>query len=268
MQKFAVIGKGVQHSLSPIIHQQFAKQFNIKLDYQIIEAVDNQDFTNKVFAFFATGGSGLSVTSPFKRQAYKLSKYKHVNALTSESGNTLWENNNNLLQVENTDGAGLLTDLKINKKLYIKNKKILILGCGGVVFNIINFLLDENPRIILIANRTKNKVFKLINTLNLDNKKVVPFTEKSKQNIDLVIDCRLPINDIATINKIISYKCPYYNLGYMTQANNMCDLLTKKSITSFNGLGMLVEQAALQFYLWHRKKPKTSYVLAEVKSQK
>jgi shikimate dehydrogenase len=268
VQKFAVIGKGIQHSLSPIIHQQFAKQFNIKLDYQIIEAADDQDFTNKVFAFFAAGGSGLSVTSPFKQKAYELAKYKNINALNSKSGNTLWKKNNKFLQVENTDGAGLLTDLKKNKKLYINNKKLLILGCGGVVFNVINFLLAENPHTILIANRTKHKVFELINTLNLDNKKVTPFIEKAKHKIDLVLDCRSLIDDMSTIKKLVSYSCPYYNLGYTAKVNNMCELLTKNSIPVFDGLGMLVEQAALQFYLWHRKKPKTSYVLAKVKTQK
>ncbi len=266
MQKFAVIGRGIQHSLSPIIHQQFAKQFNIKLDYQIIEAVDNQDFTNKVFAFFATGGVGLSVTSPFKQQAYELAKYKHVNALSSKSGNTLWKNNNNVLQVENTDGNGLLTDLKTNNNLDISNKILLILGCGGVVFNIIKFLLAEKPKAILISNRTQHKIFQLIKNLRLDNNKVTHFTEQSKQKIDLVVDCRVPTDDIATINKIISYNCTYYNLGYTTQINNICGLLTKNNTPAFDGLGMLVEQAALQFYLWHSKRPKTSYILDHLKS--
>jgi shikimate 5-dehydrogenase len=46
--------------------------------------------------------------------------------------------------------------------------------------------------------------------------------------------------------------------------NNIRNLLIKNSVPFFDGLGMLVEQAATQFYLWHNQKPQTNYVLAKL----
>ena len=262
MLKFAVIGNGIKHSLSPSIHKKFAKQVNIKLDYEIIEATDNKDFINKVTAFFNSGGTGLSVTFPFKRQAYELAQHKHQNALQSQSGNTLWLNKNNILQVENTDGPALITDFKA-KNITIKNKILLILGCGGAVFNIIKFLLAESPQKIIILNRTMSKISKLIEFLSLDQTKVTPFTEYVSYAIDLVIDGRSVTDDIDIINKIISYKCSVYSLGYGAPVENIGNLLTTKAVSYYDGLGMLVRQAALQFSLWHGVNPDIHLVYLE-----
>ena len=50
MYKLGVMGKGISYSLSPQIHKEFAKQFDIKIDYQIYDIED--DPLNFVEDFF------------------------------------------------------------------------------------------------------------------------------------------------------------------------------------------------------------------------
>ena len=88
MEKFAVIGNPVEHSRSPVIHQIFARQFNIKLEYEKLYAEIGQ-FTNKAGHFRVLGGSGLNITVPFKQEAFHWVEQLSERAAIAQAVNTI-----------------------------------------------------------------------------------------------------------------------------------------------------------------------------------
>ena len=110
-QTCAVVGNPIEHSRSPAIHQSFAKQCGISLDYQKILATP-EDFETRVRRFFEQGGIGLNITLPFKETAHALCDQLSDVAAACGSVNTLSMTQQGQLLGDTTDGAGLINDLK------------------------------------------------------------------------------------------------------------------------------------------------------------
>jgi len=128
-KKFAVFGNPIKHSKSPQIHQQFASQFEMDIDYQKLLSTP-QAFSDDIGLFFTTGGIGCNVTVPFKEQAFAICEALTETAKTAGAVNTLYTIEDTLWG-HNTDGAGLVNDLCKNHRVDIENSRILILGAGG-----------------------------------------------------------------------------------------------------------------------------------------
>lgn len=124
---FAVIGNPVAHSYSPRIHHQFAEQFGITLEYKKLLAEPGH-FSEAVLDFCSTGGRGLNVTVPFKVDAWQFAQSLSDRARVAEAVNTLLFNSDGIAFGDNTDGAGLLQDIRHNLNFDLKGKKVLILG--------------------------------------------------------------------------------------------------------------------------------------------
>ena len=106
-----------------------------------------------IIDFHSSGGRGLNITLPHKMSAMNSVSVLSPNAIQAKAINTIYFNGNEIIG-DNTDGIGLIADLRNNFQVEIKNKKILILGAGGAVRGIIGSLIKENPSHIEIANRT------------------------------------------------------------------------------------------------------------------
>lgn len=246
IKRFAVMGMPIMHSLSPLIHYTFAKQTGIKLRYDKL-LVSAEDFQREVQSFFALGGVGLNITSPLKELAYKLSDVQTPRCLEVGSANTLWQSNGKL-HADNTDGPGLITDLKNYSD--ITGKSILILGAGGAARGIIPALAAESPRNIAVLNRSIARAEQLI----------AAFPGKV-QRADLCSNYQIIINATTTNGEMLTDKIMQaaefcYDLRYAYYANTA---FTKRAqqlgIASQNGLGMLISQAALSFKIWHEVMP-------------
>ena len=83
--QFAVFGHPIAHCLSPQIHQAFARQFGIALDYRTIDAAPAQ-FAEAVRRFFEAGGCGANVTLPHKAAAFALADERSVAATPCRYG--------------------------------------------------------------------------------------------------------------------------------------------------------------------------------------
>jgi shikimate dehydrogenase len=128
-KKFAVLGFPIQHSLSPLIHNSFAKQINVDISYSKIK-VDLKKFKEVVIQLRDEKFTGVNVTVPLKFEALKVSTSSSDNSKISKAANCLSFKNNKIIHAENTDGFGLVKDLS-NKKIDLVNRKILIIGAGG-----------------------------------------------------------------------------------------------------------------------------------------
>ena len=259
--RFAVIGNPIEHSLSPEIHQAFAKQVGIRLTYsKLFSEVDQ--FTGTVNRFVEEGGTGLNVTAPFKQDAYAYSNSLSDAAKSANAVNTLHAVDGQINGF-NTDGIGLVRDLK---RLHwnLDSADLLVLGAGGATQGILQPLLDSGAQ-ITVANRTLSKADALLTTFPPIR---ITSLDKIESNWSIVINATaagwhnqaLPID----VNHLRDAKC--YDLGYAKdgQTTFIQQIESMASETS-DGLGMLVEQAAESFYIWHGIRPSTENVLSELR---
>lgn len=264
MDAYAVIGNPVSHSLSPFIHQAFAKQTGQNLTYELIEA-PLDGFKDCLSSFINKGGKGCNITLPFKEEALQVADQCAARAEIAGAVNTIKVQNNNQLLGDNTDGIGLIRDLKKNHHYEIKNKKILILGAGGAVKGILKPLLDEQPTLVVIANRSFDKAVNLVEKFH-DYGNISPCHLFSIENMpyDLIINGtslghqgKLP----ALQNNLFGPNSWFYDLTYGKSAQLFREwALSQGAPKALDGIGMLVEQAAESFYLWRGVRPETKEI--------
>ena len=269
MKKFAVIGNPISHSLSPVIHQQFAKQFDINLEYTKIQAESSQ-FGQKISEFRANGGFGLNVTVPYKKDAFVLAEQLSDSSILAKSVNTL-SFNEGKINGDNTDGLGLINDLKVNKGITLSTKRILILGAGGAVSGVIGPLLAQHPELLLIANRTAEKARDLAAQFSTAGPVIgcgLKNIEKTK--FDLVINgtAASMTGELPQVNsKVLEDVAFAYDMMYSDSSTTFINWAQQHGvINTADGLGMLVEQAAASFFIWHAKRPDTGSVLKHLRS--
>ena len=259
--RYAVIGNPIEHSKSPDIHLLYADQTGEMLSYEKIFA-DVSQFTKVVNDFFSNGGKGLNVTVPFKNAAYEfvdeLSDYaKHASAV-----NTIYKNSAGKYVGANTDGIGLLRDLKKTLRLQLQKKKILIVGAGGATQGIVEPLLNENPAELFIANRTVSKAEKIAKQFEEFGKiSSCALSEIPKQVYEVVLhatSASLHSNNIELPSEIISPTTCCYDLLYSDQDTPFMQWAKQHGAEQvIDGFGMLLEQAAEAFYIWRGKRPDT-----------
>ena len=142
MRKFCGIGNPVDHSLSPMIHHEFAKEFDIEISYEkILSPVDSFNLTAE--KFMSSGSSGFNITLPFKINAYNFADDLTDEAKAAGAVNTI-KIDNNIIFGENTDGKGLVNDLERNLEQTLRDKEILIIGAGGATRGILKPILDKH----------------------------------------------------------------------------------------------------------------------------
>ncbi len=121
VKKFALIGENISYSLSPIIHNLFARQFNLHIDYRIIDT-SAENFWASLEDFVAQSGAGLNITVPYKEIIFNNLQYLSPESAIAKSVNTLVINKN-IITGYNTDGIGFIRDITINHNFDLKNKK-------------------------------------------------------------------------------------------------------------------------------------------------
>ena len=254
LQRFAVMGHLVSHSLSPVIHQHFAAQFGHHIDYKKI-SIEEDTFEQQVKDFFNQGGQGLNITLPAKRWAYQLCQQTTQRARFAKAVNTLWMRDE-CLHGDNTDGFGLVSDLK--KHQAIHGQSILILGAGGAVSGVIEPLLEENPRELTIANRTVEKAYDLQRQFPQAKASSIKDLEKGYNIIVHATSASLNNDELILPEAIWSTHPFAYDLSYQLKGNTpFVGLARKKGCEAMDGLGMLIEQAAESYFIWKGVRPDT-----------
>ena len=267
---YAVIGNPITHSLSPQIHKQFAEQTDQNLIYQAIESPLDK-FTEMVEQFRSAGGCGLNVTVPFKQEAWKLSDQRTEVAERAGAVNTLWFDDQGLIQSDNTDGRGLVRDIMINHDQIIRGKRLLILGAGGAVRGVLEPILNENPESFVIANRTVSRAEELADLFSdLGDVSASGYSDLEGMSFDMIINgtsASLQGELPPLRNKILAKKGMCYDMMYSKTPTAFVkwgqDCGAKLSV---DGLGMLIEQAAESFFIWRGVRPETDRIIFSLRS--
>ena len=262
---YAVIGNPIAHSKSPLIHEVFAKQTQQAIHYgRIFSELD--DFKKTTQEFFERGGKGLNVTIPFKLQAYELAQHKTPRAQSAQAANMLWVDNGQLW-CDNSDGEGLTRDLrrllKQRSGAALNGIKVLILGAGGAAQGVIEPLMGAGVAGITVFNRTHEKAEALVKQfteLAFKDKvhlKALPLSELKNGSYDLIINATATglSNESPIAKDVLKAIIHPDTLAYdMVYGKETCFMQDAKAlgIQAVDGLGMLVEQAALAFETWRQ----------------
>ena len=271
--KLGVIGSPIEHSKSPEIHTNFADQFDLELVFEKY-LVSKDECLEWVKSFFESGGHGLSVTLPLKEVVLEIADDISLRAKQAAAANMLFLKDGKIF-ADCTDGHGLVIDLK-TKQIDIAGKKILILGAGGAAKGIVPSLLNENPKQVIVANRTPEKAIQLVaqihelggsqmkssilmpSSLTLDNIENTSF--------DLVINATSASTsadqNLEVDSSIFKDAAAALDLYYSQTDTPFMQMAKEQSVAKvYDGWGMLVEQAAESFLQWTGFKPDTKGLL-------
>jgi len=272
--KLAVIGKPISHSKSPEIHQDFASQFDTKIEFKKDE-VTPETLETWLADFFKDGGKGVSITLPLKEAALNYADEISDRARLASACNVIYSKDEKIF-ADCTDGFGLIKDLEENLKVLLKDKKILILGAGGAARGIIPSIIEKKPAKLKVANRTESKALLLREDLeakvNLKEKNTI--FEAGDLSDDFLLDDSydLVINSTSISTQageslglpkaLFTGTKLAYDLFYSAKKTAfMQDALAAGAEKVSDGWGMLVEQGAESFRLWTNLIPDTSRLL-------
>ena len=252
MKKYLVIGNPIDHSLSPKLHNYWIKHNNIEAIYEK-RKLEKKDLQNIIFDIKQGKLNGINVTIPFKQSIIPFLDELSKEAADTNSVNTIYLNNGKVIG-HNTDIAGF--ELSIRYYNYdINNKKILILGAGGVVPSIIVSLFKMKASKIMISNRTNEKAEKLKDWF----KKIDLIKWGELEEFDMIINATsIGLKEDDTINlnfsNIGSNKF-FYDVIYNPPETDFLKKGKASGNKSINGKMMFIYQAHQAFTIWHHQIP-------------
>jgi len=252
MKKFLVIGNPIDHSLSPKLHNYWIKKNKINAIYEK-QKLENSNLEKLLFQIKEKKIYGINVTVPFKNSIIPFLDELTLEAKATKSVNTIYLENNKVIG-HNTDIGGFETSI-YKSNINLQNKKILILGAGGVVPSIIYALKKMKVSEITLSNRTKKKAENL--KKHFKDIKIIKWGEII--DFDMIINATtLGLKEKDKINLNFPKSCKnklFYDVIYNPKETIF--LKTGKNLGNniINGKLMFIYQALLAFDIWHKLKP-------------
>ncbi|MBP9219423.1 MAG: shikimate dehydrogenase [Sterolibacterium sp.] len=270
--QYVVIGHPVAHSKSPRIHGYFARQTGQNMHYgTLLAPLDG--FVAAVTAFRDGGGCGMNVTVPFKEEAFRLATRLSPRARAAGAVNTLSFRQADI-EGDNTDGAGLVRDIRDNLGVSLAGKRILLLGAGGAARGVLLPLQQQAPATLVIANRTAARAQALVHCLQGQGTTLRACSFEALAG-EIATDGAFEIVINATSAGLSEATLPLpggvfqpgglaYDMMYGRQTPFM-QQAQQAGARVADGLGMLVEQAAEAFWVWRGIRPQTAALLDELR---
>ena len=253
MKKYLVVGNPVEHSLSPKLHNYWLSSNKIEAIYGKLQAYD--DDLKELCSSIKNGQiNGLNITVPFKKKIIPHLDLLSGHALRTQSVNTVCLSNGNVTGY-NTDIDGF--ELSLEKLDYdVSNKKVMILGAGGVVPSIIYALKKMNVPQIYLSNRTKEKaqiLKKLFDGIEVIDWGMLPDFDMiiNATSIGLKENDKFGIDFSKAENNKLFFDVIYnpFNTDFSKAGNKPGNIIE-------NGLNMFLFQAQKAFSIWHNIEPK------------
>ena len=266
--KLFVIGKPIEHSRSPIIHNFWIEKYSLNASYNKLE-VDKTDIKDLIQQVRDGKIQGLNITIPYKKIMTDFVDEVEESALRSNAINTVYRVKDKIIGA-NTDGIGFISSLKTDLNFNINsNTNVMCIGAGGAAYGIVSSLIDLSPNIIKIGNRTKSSGIKLIKHFEKFTRtkkicEITPLGPKSINNIDLLVNCtscgmdgKNPLAiELSSMNK----KSLVYDIVYEPAFTPLMKLAVENKLRNTNGFYMLARQAAESFYRWFGIMPGDAHI--------
>ena len=270
VSKYTVFGNPIAQSKSPAIHYMFAEQAGFTIEYDRTLANQENIISSLTNFFIDDNAKGCNVTSPFKEQVAKWVNDLTPAATIAGAVNTVIRKDDGTFLGDTTDGKGLVQDFdRLN--LPVEGARILLLGAGGAARGVLQSILALEPSLLMIANRTEKKAILLASLIPQDNFVGVALNQLNEvqQPFDLIINSTSAslTGELPTIpDSVISRSHNVYDMSYADKPTVFLQHAKKLGVlNTFDGLGMLVGQAAESFYLWTGFRPDVSPVIDKLR---
>jgi shikimate dehydrogenase len=270
--QFAVFGHPIAHSLSPRIHAHFGAQTGIPLHYAAIDAPP-ETFVAQLADFSSADGAGANVTLPLKQLAATQCAERSDFATRAGAVNTLTRLADGRWRGDNTDGDGLVRDLTERHALDLRGRRGLVLGAGGAARAAVFALLDAGVDELVIVNRTPERADALADAVGEPARVYTRYWEDlgTCGNFELIVNATAAGHDRSTLDLPFAPVAPRalcYDLSYGAAAFSfLAWARAARAGQALDGLGMLVEQAAEAFAIWHGVRPETDGIYAQLREE-
>ena len=271
MDRYVVAGNPVEHSQSPFIHAEFARQTGQVMAYgRLLWPLEG--FADSLRALVESGAKGCNITVPFKFEAARIATRLSDRAALAQAANVLsfdaegW-------RADNTDGIGLVRDLETNAGVPLRAKRVLLVGAGGAAAGLLGPLLQARPAEIVVANRTLDRARHLVErhqSMAADAMLRASTLTECGEAFDIVINATassLQGVAIPVSHRVLRPGALALDLMYGPAAQGFLDWAAAHGATGRDGLGMLVEQASAAFELWRGVRPDTAPVLTALRQR-
>ena len=267
---YAIIGKPVTHSLSPVLHNHWFNKYNIEASYSLID-IDDHDLQSVIEKIKSKKLHGVNVTLPYKQKIIPYLDRLINDARLTNSVNTIYLDNNNTVVGENTDVYGLQAAY-LKEIVSENNKKALVIGAGGVSPSVIFSLKKSNIQNISIVNRTHDKSIFLKKKFSFLNIIEWKFLKEEISNFDIIINATsLGLKNGQEFE--FNFENVKKNLIYIDTVYNPIETKTIKflkenNVKTFGGLDMFIYQGQKSFYLWNKINPEIDNKLIDLLKSK
>lgn len=275
VDRYAVVGHPVEHSQSPFIHAEFARQTGQSLHYgRLLVPLDDFAGTLRRFVADTAGGPvrGCNVTVPFKFEAARLATRLTERARLAEAVNVLCFDGDDWLG-DNADGVGLVRDIERNAGVRLAGARVLLVGAGGAAAGALGPLLQAGPAELVIANRTAARADALVDRHRAMAGAVqlrAALPAEAGTGFDVVVNATaasLQGADIPVPPGVFAPGALALDMMYGPAARGFIGWAEAQGARGRDGLGMLVEQAAESFARWRGVVPDTAPVLAALRAR-
>lgn len=249
--KLAFVGKSISHSLLPQVYYLIGKQLDRDIIVTSFE-YSEIEIKNSWRLLCNAGFDGTCVTFPHKVAALKQVDASTLTPRAQHAGsiNIIKYENSRPSLSDNTDGIGFINDAINNKNINFTDKKVLLVGGGGTARSILTCIKEQNPRSITICNRNQTKILALtINNEPSQKISTCTYTDIPHEEYDIIINATSasisnelpPLPGYIVNSNTVCLECAY-RFNQMTPFAKWA--LANGCSSYFDGLGMLIEQAA------------------------
>lgn len=266
--RYAVIGNPIVQSKSPIIHALFAAACAQQMQYTKVEGIVG-GFAEQLDALRAGGMRGMNVTAPFKLDAFAYATHVSESARQAGAVNALKFEGNDV-HAQNFDGVGLVNDIERNHATPMHGKRVLLLGAGGAVRGALLPFARCEPALLVVANRTLAKAQELVDMLRTQSSVNVQACSYGSlsEPFDVIVNgtsASLFDQTPDVPSAVFAPESLAYEMAYGKGATPFLQLAKAAGAAHrVDGVGMLVEQAALAFEWWRGVRPDTGQAIAQL----
>jgi len=277
IRRYTLFGNPVEHSLSPKIHTLFAEQVQRRITYTTNRATEDQ-FASSLREYQESGAQGCNITLPFKQLALEHCDKVNEAAEIAGSVNTIKFTADGSLHGFNTDGSGFIADITKAHGIDLTAKKVLLLGAGGAARGIVHPLLKAGVSNLVIANRTLARAEALVDhfsqydNLSARDLESLASNAPDSESFDLVINstsANLNDTSLSLSGSVLASNAVAYDMSYSEDSSGLTpfvDWARKQGCSrAYDGIGMLLEQAADAFFIWEDVRPKTRMIMLKLR---
>lgn len=274
MKRACVIGWPVSHSLSPVIHGYWLKEYGIEGEY-VKQPVEPKDFEDFLKSLGAHGFIGANITVPHKIEAFRLCEFRDAAAEAIGAVNTVWHEDGKLAG-SNTDAYGFTANLDSESPGWDRGGPAVVIGAGGAARAIVWALSVRGFKDVRIVNRTEARAAELAAAFPPGRAFGFEAMAEALEGAQLVVNASTlgmagappleidlsPVAKSATVCDIVYHPL---ETGLLRQAR-------EKGLFAVDGLGMLLHQAVPGFERWFGARPQVTprlraAVLAAIKAR-